>query len=85
MRVDVHAVGPRELALQRGWTQRQLARNLRVGQNYLPATEPNDRRQGPRLQHQLMTYFGCSLGDLFRVSIDLASRTERIGEPTEAV
>jgi transcriptional regulator with XRE-family HTH domain len=47
MRVEVRAVGLREMRRKRGLTQRQLARDLGISQNYIPAIEANDRQPGP--------------------------------------
>lgn len=82
MRVEVRAVGLREMRRTRGLTQRQVARDLGISINYIPAIEANDRQAGPKLQQQLMKYFRCSFEELFQVVlIDPEARTERILEP----
>jgi len=50
---------------KRGLTQRQLAKDLGISQNYIPAIEANSRRAGPKLPQQLLKYFGCPFEDLF--------------------
>jgi len=44
-------------------TQGQLAHDLSVSQNYIPAIKSNARQAGPKVQQQLVKYFGCRLGD----------------------
>jgi transcriptional regulator with XRE-family HTH domain len=51
----------------RGLTQRTLARDLGISQNYIPAIEAGTRRAGPKLQEQLVKYFGCRFDELFEV------------------
>lgn len=48
---------------KRGLTQGQLAYDLGVSQNYIPAIEANSRQAGPKLQDQLDKYFGCDFAD----------------------
>ena len=82
MRVEVRSTGLREMRHKRGLTQRQLARDLGISQNYIPAIEANARQAGPDLQSRLMKYFDCGFEDLFQVVlIDPEARTERILEP----
>jgi DNA-binding XRE family transcriptional regulator len=50
---------------QRGLTQRKLAHDLGISQNYIPAIEANNRQAGPKLQDQLVKYFRCRFDDLF--------------------
>ncbi len=56
MRIEVRAVGLRAMREQRGLTQRRLAHELGVSQNYVPAIEAGARRAGPKLQEQLVKY-----------------------------
>jgi len=52
---------------KKGLTQRKLAHDLGISQNYIPAIESGARRAGPKLQEQLVKYFGCRFEDLFEV------------------
>ena len=52
---------------KRGLTQRQLAHDLGISQNYIPAIESGARRAGPKLQEQMVKYFGCRFDELFEV------------------
>ncbi len=67
MKVEVRAVGLKAMPERRGLTQRQLAHNLGISQNYVPAIEGGARKAGPKLQQQMVKYFGCDFGDLFEV------------------
>ena len=69
MRVEVRASGLRAMRQRRGLTQRQLAKDLDVSQNYIPAIEANDRQPGPKLQQQMIRYFDCAFEDLFQVML----------------
>jgi transcriptional regulator with XRE-family HTH domain len=67
---------------KRGLTQRQLARDLGISQNYIPAIEANSRKAGPKVQQQMVKYFGCSFADLFEVVlIDPESGREQVLQP----
>ena len=69
---------------KRGLTQRRLAHDLGISQNYIPAIEGGARRAGPRLQEQMVTYFDCRFEDLFEVVlVDPDSRHERVLEPKQ--
>ncbi len=46
----------------RGLTQRQLAHELGISQNYIPAIESGARRPGPKLQEQFVKFFRCRFG-----------------------
>jgi putative transcriptional regulator len=82
MRVEVRAVGLREMRQKRGLTQRQLARDLGISQNYIPAIEANARQAGPDLQSRLMKYFGCGFEELFEVVlIDGEGKREQVLQP----
>jgi transcriptional regulator with XRE-family HTH domain len=50
-----------------GWTQRELAKQLGVTQNYIPALELGNRNPGPDLRQKLMELFKCDFEDLFSV------------------
>lgn len=67
MKVEVRAVGLKSMREKRGLTQRKLAHDLAISQNYIPAIEAGARRAGPKLQEQLTKYFGCRFEDLFEV------------------
>jgi DNA-binding XRE family transcriptional regulator len=63
-------------------TQRQLARDLSISQNYIPAIEANARQAGPKLQEQMVRYFGCRFEDLFEiVLIDSETKQEKVLQP----
>ncbi len=68
---------------KRGLTQRQLAHDFGVSQNYIPAIEANSRQAGPKLQKQLVKNFGCGFGDLFEsVLVDPETGREQVLEPS---
>jgi DNA-binding XRE family transcriptional regulator len=67
MKIEVRAVGLKAMREKRGLTQRQLAHDLGISQNYIPAIEGGARRAGPKLQQQMVKYFGCRFADLFEV------------------
>jgi transcriptional regulator with XRE-family HTH domain len=69
MKVEVRAVGLRAMRQKRGLTQRRLAHDLGISQNYIPAIEANDRQPGPKLIDSLTAYFGCDFWDLFQVAL----------------
>ena len=54
VRVEVRATGLKALQEKRGLTQRQLAHDLGISQNYIPAIEANTRQAGPKLQDALV-------------------------------
>lgn len=82
MRVEVRATRLKALREARGLTQRKLAHDLGISQNYIPAIEANARQAGPKLQGQLVKYFGCTFEDLFEiVLIDPETGGERVLEP----
>ena len=67
---------------KRGVTQRKLAHDLGISQNYIPAIEAGSRRAGPRLQEQLVKYFGCRFEELFEVVlVDPESHREQVLQP----
>ena len=66
----------------RGLTQRKLAHDLGISQNYIPAIEANSRQAGPKLQDQLAKYLRCDFGDLFEVVlIDGETGREQVLRP----
>jgi putative transcriptional regulator len=67
VKVEVRAVGLKAMREKKGLTQRKLAHDLGISQNYIPAIEANARQAGPKLQDQLVKYFGCPFEDLFEV------------------
>jgi transcriptional regulator with XRE-family HTH domain len=50
-----------------GSPQRQLAKDLSISQNYVPAIEAGARRAGPELMASLVKYFRCDFLDLFEI------------------
>jgi DNA-binding XRE family transcriptional regulator len=67
---------------KRGVTQRKLAHDLGISQNYIPAIEAGARRAGPKLQEQLVRYFACRFEDLFQVVlVDPESKREQVLGP----
>jgi DNA-binding XRE family transcriptional regulator len=67
---------------KRGLTQRKLAHDLGISQNYIPAIEAGARHAGPKLQVQLVKYFGCDFGDLFEVVlVDSETKREQVLQP----
>ena len=83
MKLEVRAVGLKAMREKRGLTQRKLAHDLGISQNYIPAIEAGARRAGPNLQAQLVKYFGCRFEDLFEVVlVDPDSGREQVLEPT---
>jgi DNA-binding XRE family transcriptional regulator len=84
MKVEVRATGLKGMREKRGLTQRQLAHDLGISQNYIPAIEGGARRAGPKLQAQLVKYFGCEFADLFEVVlVNLETSRERVLHPVE--
>lgn len=65
VKIEVRAIGLKAMREKRGLTQRKLAHDLGISQNYIPAIEAGARRAGPKLQQQLVKYFRCSFEDLF--------------------
>jgi DNA-binding XRE family transcriptional regulator len=69
---------------KKGLTQRKLAHDLGISQNYIPAIEAGARRAGPKLKEQLVKYFGCSFEDLFNVVlVDGETGREQILVPSK--
>jgi DNA-binding XRE family transcriptional regulator len=82
MKVEVRAVGLKAMREKRGLTQRKLAHDLGISQNYIPAIEAGAPRADPKLQAQLVNYLGCRFEDLFVVVlVDPKSRQERLLKP----
>jgi DNA-binding XRE family transcriptional regulator len=82
MRVEVRAVGLKAMREKKGLTQRKLAHDLGISQNYIPAIEAGARRAGPKLQAQLVKYFGCRFEDLFVVVlVDSETNREQVLVP----
>jgi transcriptional regulator with XRE-family HTH domain len=81
MKVEVRAARLKTEREKRGLTQRQLAKDVCVSQNYSPAIEGGARRAGPKLQRRLLKYFGCNFEDLFEVIlVDPDSGREQVLE-----
>jgi transcriptional regulator with XRE-family HTH domain len=82
LRVEVRATRLKALREARGLTQRRLAHDLGISQNYIPAIEGGARRAGRKLQAQLTKYFKCRFEDLFEiVLVDPATGEERMLQP----
>ncbi len=82
MKIEVRAIGLKAMREKRGLTQRQLAHDLGISQNYVPAIEGGARRAGPKLQEQLVKYFGCRFEDMFDVVlVDSESGREQLLQP----
>lgn len=69
MKVEVRATGLKAMREKRGLTQRKLAHDLSISQNYIPAIKAGSRKAGPKLQEQMVKYFGCRFEDLFTVVV----------------
>ena len=54
MKVEVRAIGLKAMREKRGLTQRELAHDPGISQNYIPAIEANTRQAGPKLQAQMV-------------------------------
>ena len=67
MKVEVRAVGLKVIREKRGLTQRKLAYDLGISQNYIPAIEAGARKAGPKLPAAMVNYFGVRFEDLFEV------------------
>jgi putative transcriptional regulator len=83
LKIEVRATGLRALREQRGLTQRQLAKDIGISQNYIPALEGGARRPGPGVQERLVKYFGCRFEDLFQlVLVNPETSQEQVLQPT---
>src|SRR2546428_11522282 len=81
MKAEVRAVGLKAMREKRGLTQRKL-HALGISQNYIPAIEAGAPDAGPKLQAQMVKYFGCDFGDLFEVVlVDSETKREQVLEP----
>src|ERR1700674_2450741 len=67
VKVEVRATALKAMREKRGLTQRQLAKDLGVSQNYIPAIEAGTRKAGPDLMGNMTRYFHCDFWDLFEV------------------
>ena len=84
MKVAVRAVSLKAMREKKGLTQRKLAHDLGISQNYIPAIEAGARHAGPKLQQQLVRYFGCRFEDLFEVVlVDPETSREQVLHPVE--
>jgi transcriptional regulator with XRE-family HTH domain len=84
MNVEVRATGLRAMREKRGLTQRALAHELGISQNYIPALESGARRPGPKLRQALMKFFKCDFEDLFQVvMVNPESSNEQVLSPRE--
>lgn len=81
MKIEVRAIGLKAMREKRGLTQRKLAHDLGISQNYIPAIEAGARKAGPKLRDQLARYFGCRFEDLFEVVlVDPETKREQVLE-----
>ena len=86
VKVEVRAVGLKAMREKRGLTQRKLAHDLSISQNYIPAIEGGARQAGPKLQEQMVKYFGCRFGDLFEVVlVDPETKREQVLQPRQVI
>ena len=53
MKAEVRTVGLKAVREKRGLSQRKLAHELGISQNYIPALEAGARHAGPTLQAQV--------------------------------
>ncbi len=84
MNVEVRATGLRAMREKKGLTQRELAHNLGISQNYIPALESGARRPGPKLRQALIKFFNVNFKDLFEVvMVNPESSSEQVLEPRE--
>jgi transcriptional regulator with XRE-family HTH domain len=82
--VEVRATGLRAMREKKGLTQRQLAHDLGISQNYIPALESGARRPGPKLRQALMKYFKVDFEQLFEVvMVNPDSAAEQVLEPRD--
>lgn len=84
MKVEIRATGLKAMRERKRLTQRKLAHDLGISQNYIPAIEANSRQAGPKLQDQLVKYFGVRFEDLFEVVlINPETSREQVLQPVE--
>lgn len=84
MNVEVRATGLRAMRLKHRLTQRELARRLKVTQNYIPALEAGTRHPGPNLRQAMMQLFQCDFEDLFEVvMVNPIDHKEKVLKPVE--
>jgi transcriptional regulator with XRE-family HTH domain len=84
MNVEVRATGLRAMREKKGLTQRELAHNLGISQNYIPALESGARRPGPKLRQALMKFFKADFEELFEVvMVNPESSAEQVLEPRD--
>jgi transcriptional regulator with XRE-family HTH domain len=82
VKVEVRATGLKAMREKRGLTQRRLAQDLGISQNYIPAIEANARQAGPHLRDALVKYFDCDFEDLFEiVLVDSQTHREQVLQP----
>jgi DNA-binding XRE family transcriptional regulator len=81
VKVEVRATGLKAMREKRGLTQRKLAHDLGISQNYIPAIEAGTRKAGPKLQEAMVKYFGVRFEDLFQVVlVNPETRQEQVLE-----
>jgi DNA-binding XRE family transcriptional regulator len=78
----VRAAGVNAMREKPGLTQRQLAHDLGISQNDIPAIKGGARRAGPKLQDQLVKYCRCRFEDLVKiVLINPETASEEVLQP----
>jgi len=79
MKVEVRATGLRAMREKRGLTQRKLAHDLGISQNYIPAIEANSRQAGPKLQRSARQVFRLPVRGFVRGRPDRQRHRTRAG------
>jgi predicted transcriptional regulator len=75
MKAEVRATGLKAMPERLGLTQRKLAHDLGISQNYIPAIE------GPKLQQRLVKYYGCAVEEMFQdVLVNSRTGQEQVSE-----
>jgi DNA-binding XRE family transcriptional regulator len=63
-------------------TQRKVADDLGISQNYIPAIEAKSRQARANLQQKMARYSGCRFEDLFQVVlVDSETHRDPLPEP----
>ncbi len=79
LKIEVRAIGLKAMREKGGLTQRKLAHDLGISQNYIPAIEAGARRAGPKVQAQMMKYFGVPFEELCRSRVSRSRDQEGTG------
>jgi hypothetical protein len=67
MKIEGRAVGRKATQRKRGLLSASWPTTSVLARNYIPAIEANSRQPGPKLQGQLVKYFGCRFDELVEV------------------